>query len=219
MKPRLPVILNAVFFFLVIACCPDMEQETFIFNVESVEPLNFNHSSIEFIEKNSSDVSALSYAMVFQTTAPSILNAKPKSQGGGIFKSPDCGGSIDPLFLMEDQIVALTITATEDFSQSYPAGVDLSVLFSAVLITKDNPFSAPPSMIEHISGGVKIQDLNKEVIRYHEVVDYRKQINVSFYGFKLLEQPSKPILLQFKLTFTFQSGRTISGFTEPILLR
>lgn len=204
---------------LVNSCCPDAEPENFIFNIEGVEPLNFNHHAIEFIEESNVEISASSYALVIQTTAPRVKNARAQKLKGGIFRSPDCSGVVDPHFVLEDQIIGLSITATEALSQSYPAGAELGQLFSLILVTKDNSFSTPPSLVEDIGGGFSFQDLNKNIIRHHEIVDYRNQKETSFYGLKLLVQPTQPKLLQFRLIFTFKSGRTVDGLTQPILLR
>ena len=219
MKPSLYSRLNIVSLLLLASCCPDAEPENFIFNIDSVEPVNFNHQTIEFIDGNNGEISASSYAIVIETTAPSIKNAKAQILKGGIFRSPDCSGVIDPLFVLEDQIVGLNITATEALSQTYPVGAELSQLFSPVLITKDNSFSTPPSLVDDIAGGVNFQDLNRNLIRHHEVVDYMNQRETSFYGLKLLEQPPQPVLLRFKLAFALKSGRMISGLTKPILLK
>lgn len=210
---------SGIVFFLFIACCHEVEEETFVFSIESVSPLNFNHTTIEFISEDNQEISASSYAMVLETTAPSVRNAAPQKRGGGIFRSPDCGKYVDPQFLLEDPVAAVKVTATKDFSQAYPAGSDLSELFSPFWITKDNPFSTPPSLIENIPGGINIQDLNRVFIRYHDAVDYRNQKLSSFYGLKLIERPSVPVLLQFKVELFFQSGRTVSGFTNSVLVK
>lgn len=212
------ILSIVVFPFLFSDCCPEVEQETFLFNVESVEPLNFNHNTINFIEESGSEVSALSYAIIFKTSAPGIVNARPKSRGGGIFISPDCS-RVDPLLVLEDQVVALSITATKDVSVTHPAGADLTSLFGPISIIKDNPFSTPPSIVDHIPGTINLIDINKAIV-YNAVIDYANQEKSSFfYAFKLLEQPAGPVLLQFKLELTLQSGKKISGLSEPIFLK
>jgi hypothetical protein len=212
-------LISSVFLsVLFLSCCPEGEQEMFIFNIESIKPLNFNHNTIDFIEGNGTDISAISYAIVFQTTAPGIKNAKPKSRGAGIFKSPDCSSNMDPIFLLEDEIVDFNITATESFSPNFPAGSDLTEFFNPILITKDNPFSTPPSSVENLFDKVNFQELNKYFIRHHMTVDYSNQEEKSFYGLKLRELPTSTVQIQFKLELTFQSGRTMNGSTEPVSL-
>lgn len=218
MKTRLLTLLNVGYFLLLTACCHEVELEDFFFNIESVSPLNFDHTTIEFINEDNCGISATSYAMVFKTEAPSIKNARPRKKGG-IFRSPDCRGIVYPPFLLEDQVASIKIMATEDFSQTYPAGADLGGLFNPIWITKDNPFSTPPSLIEEISGGLKSEYLNSELVRYHDAVDYRNQKLVNFLGLKLIERPTRPVLLQFKLEFVFQSGKAMSGLTNPVLLK
>ena len=50
MKPSLYSRLNIVSLLLLASCCPYAEPENFIFNINSVKPVNFNHQTIEFID-------------------------------------------------------------------------------------------------------------------------------------------------------------------------
>lgn len=199
------------------SCCPEVDQETFTFNIETVSPQHFNHSNIEFI--SGSSVSASSYALVINTTAPEILNATSQSGGGGIFRSPTCDKDVAPRFQLADNIVSINITSTVDFSSDYPAGASLNDLFSPIRITKDNPFSDPTSLVQSTpSGTINFDLFNSDLVNHHDAIDFRNQEDTSFDGFELIAQPDTPIQLQFRLEFTFQSGRKISGLTSLITL-
>ena len=88
MKPSLYSRSNIVSLLLLVSCCPDAEPENFIFNIESVEPINFNRHTIGFIEGKHNEISASLYAIVIQTTAPTVKNAKAQTLKGGFFKVP-----------------------------------------------------------------------------------------------------------------------------------
>lgn len=200
------------------ACCPEVEQETFNFDVESVQSVNFNRSTIDFVPGSNVSIPFFSYAVVIQTTAPDIANARPKSRGGGIFRSPDCDSVVDPMFVLSDEVTSISITATEDFSPDYPAGTELSELFNTIWITKDNPFATPTSFIDDVQMSIEIDFLNNYILGYHDAVDYRQQQIASFYGLELNAQPAQSVQLQFQVELTFQSGRTLNGITPLVHL-
>jgi hypothetical protein len=120
------LLFVACFPALFATCCSEVVEEPFFFNIESVEPLNFDHGVIEFIEENSTHAnSTLSYAMVFQTSSPHIKNAKPQSAVRGI-GSQVCSRTI---FRVEGEIIDDRITATESYTTDYPEGANLNNLF------------------------------------------------------------------------------------------
>lgn len=202
---------------LLASCCPEVDQETFEFDIATVSPKNFNHNTIEFV--NGNNISASQYALIVETTAPEILNAQSKSRGGGIFRSPDCDKDVDPIFQLADNVVNIDITSTADISPSHPSGSNLNELFTPIRITKDNPFSEPPSLVEEFSGGIVSFDFfNSELVNHHDAIDFRNQDDTSFYGFRFTGQLSSSIQIQFRLELTFESGRKISGLTAPITL-
>jgi hypothetical protein len=125
-------IISVSFFILLMSCYPEVEPINFPVNLEGVSPLNFNHNGIEFIAESNVEISASAYAIVLQTTANNVKNAKPQKLGGGIFRSPDCSKCVDPRFVLEDSVVSVKMTATKNFSPSYPAGADLGEIFSPI---------------------------------------------------------------------------------------
>ena len=199
------------------SCCPDFEVATIDFEADDLALLSYDVGNFRSIDGNE-NIQFSSFVMRFETSASELQTVSVPKRKRSLFRSPDCG-TPPPVFSLADDVVSIKVTSPDNFSANFPAGSDLNTLFSTLYVhLNEAEPERGPEILSQVAG-VSVIELNQHVPRRGEMVDFRGQEELFFYGLRLTTSPDQTITTRFNVELEFQSGKTLNASTDLITIR
>lgn len=203
--------LIAVLYF---SCCPDVEPEIVMAEIEEFSLLNYEVDEEFGPVSNENDIASNSYSIVLLPNSPSLGSIEPRERKG-LFLSPDCSSIVDPSFVFEDSIVALKITSQESLSQNHIAGDDITGLFDFTYVLPANEFG-DGAIITFTEDRFERLNVNMQSGAIQQGYDGNDL--VAFFVLKLNLFLEQNVTTIFTVEFIFESGRRLSAKTPEVTL-